>query len=88
MSNLYRFPRCTKAECAPCSTQVVKVLEEVYELVEVQNNDPFDDLRILEETWDVIHAAEGVLRKYQVELVEHMRESVEQKNRERGYYDK
>lgn len=86
--SIYRFPKCAKAESNPESTQIIKVLEEVYELSEAYNVDPFDSVRIIEETWDIIHAAEGVLRKYQIELVEYVRESVEQKNRERGYYDK
>ena len=86
--SIYRFPKCTKAEQSTASTQIVKVLEEVHELAEVQNDDPFDTVRIIEETWDVIHAAEGVLRKYQPALVEFVRDSVEHKNRERGYYDK
>ncbi len=88
MASLYRFPCCTKASKAPVSTQTVKILEEVHELAEVQNNDPFDAGRILEEAWDVIHAAEGVLRKYATDLVEEARDYVEMKNRERGYYDK
>lgn len=86
--SIYRFPKCTKAEKSPESTQIIKVLEEVHELSEVYNADPFDSVRIIEEAWDIIHAAEGVLRKYQMGLVEYVRESVEQKNRERGYYDK
>lgn len=86
--SIYRFPKCTRAQQNTASTQIVKVLEEVHELAEVQNHDPFDTVRIIEETWDVIHAAEGVLRKYRIDLVEYVRESVEQKNRERGYYDK
>ena len=85
--SIYRFPKCTKAATNTASTQIVKILEEVHELAEVQNNDPFDDVRIIEETWDVIHAAEGVLQKYQPALVEVIRDHVEHKNRERGYYD-
>lgn len=88
MSKLYHFPKCTKAATNTASTQIVKILEEVHELAETQNNDPLDDVRIIEETWDVIHAAEGVLRKYPPALVEFVRDSVEHKNRERGYYDK
>lgn len=86
--SIYRFPKCTKAEFNTASTQVVKVLEETYELVEVQNADPFNSERIIEEAWDVIHAAEGVLRKYQPKCVEVIRDHVEHKNRDRGYYNK
>lgn len=88
MPSLFRFPKCTKAEHNTASTQVVKVLEEVYELVEVQNAEPFDSERIIEEAWDVIHAAEGVLRKYSIADVATGLERVEEKNRNRGYYDK
>ena len=87
MSSLYRFPKCSKASHNPESTQIVKVLEEVYELAEAHNEDCFDSWSILEETWDVIHAAEGVLRKYTKEQVEAAREAVEVKNRNRGYYE-
>lgn len=86
--SIYQFPKCTKAESNPESTQIVKVLEEVHELMEVQNDDPFNSERIIEETWDVIHAAEGVLRNYRRDVVEAIRDNVVQKNRERGYYDK
>lgn len=88
MSKLYHFPKCTKAATNTASTQIVKILEEVHELAEVQNKDPLDSVRIIEETWDVIHAAEGVLRKYHPETVANVRDYVEQKNEHRGYYDK
>lgn len=85
--DVYRFPECTLASNAPESTQCIYVLGEVHELLQAENEDCFDSVRILEETWDVIHAAEGVLRKYPTSLVKHIRNVVEEKNRKRGYYE-
>ena len=87
MPNLYQFPSCIKAEKASTSAQIVKLLEEVVEVADAYEHDCFDYQRILEETWDVIHTAEGILRKHAILQVEAARKAVEEKNRARGYYD-
>ena len=86
MPNLYNFPACVQAEQSSIDHQVRKVEEEADELWDEIARSPRDDARILEETWDVIHAAEGVLRKYTIHEVYNAMKAVEAKNRERGYY--
>lgn len=86
MANPYRFPKCKLASNAPVSVQMVYVLGEVHELLKAEVDDCFNSEAILEEAWDVIHAAEGVLRKYPTDQVEAARDRVEKKNKDRGYY--
>lgn len=87
MPNLYHFPACIQAEQETIENQVRKVEEEADELWNEIARCPRDDARILEETWDVIHACEGVLRKYAIHDVYNAMKAVEAKNQERGYYD-
>lgn len=60
---LYRFPSNKRAEAEALGAQLGKLAEETAEAVAA-----YDDgecpARIIEETWDVIQAAEGVLRKF------------------------
>lgn len=86
MPNLYNFPACVQAEQSSIDHQVRKVEEEADELWDEIARSPRYDARILEETWDVIHAAEGVLRKYTIHEVYNAMKAVEAKNQERGYY--
>lgn len=87
MPNLYHFPSCVQAGKNSIDHQVRKVEEEADELWDEIAKYPRDDARILEETWDVIHACEGILRKYTIHEVYNAMKAVEAKNQERGYYD-
>lgn len=86
MGNLYHFPACINAEQNSLDHQVRKVEEEADELWDEIAQSQRDDARILEETWDVIHACEGVLRKYAIAEVYAAMMDVEAKNKARGYY--
>lgn len=80
----YLFPAVTEA--ASVGSQLRKVEEEVAELQEAVAYESIP--RVIEETLDVIHACETLLRKIGID--EQVAEGVLQvteKNRERGYYD-
>lgn len=87
MPSMFRFPKCVEAYENTQNEQIAKVLEETYELAEVNLCNFLNTDRLLEEAWDVIHAVEGIMRKYPIATVATARDRVEQKNRERGYYD-
>ena len=61
--NLYRFPSNKRAEAETIGAQLRKLSEETAE-ANAAFNDGESPARIIEETWDVIQAAEGVLRKF------------------------
>lgn len=86
MPNLYHFPACIQAEQNSLDHQVRKVEEEADELWDEIAQSQRDNARILEETWDVIHACEGILRKYSITEVYNAMKAVEAKNKARGYY--
>lgn len=84
---IYRFPANKKAENVCLSNQAYKVGEEARELIDATNSPYLDEMHIIEEAWDVIQAAEGVLRKYPDTLLESMHKAVIEKCRARGDYD-
>lgn len=80
----YRFPAVT--EITSVSNQLWKIDGEVAELKEAVAYESMP--RVIEETLDVIHSCETLLRKIGTEeqVAEGVRQ-VTEKNRERGYYD-
>lgn len=85
---IYRFPANRRAKQTGTLEQADYVKFEAQELdeaVDLSDNDC--ELHIIEEAWDVIQAAEGVLRKYPDALVEYMHKAVIEKCRARGDYD-
>lgn len=87
--SIYRFPSTKWDEMDDyngISEQVHVVAEECGELASALRKD--GPQRLAEETWDVIHAAEGVLRRLEANGldVSAARDAVENKNRDRGYY--
>lgn len=81
--DLYHFPQNARAERATKRLQALKVNEEACEVMEAMSD---TDERIIEETWDVIHACEGLLRKFPRWKVRLGRARVEVKNGLRGDY--
>ena len=66
--SLYRFPSNKRAECASLCDQIIKLHEETNEVSRAFLDDE-SDARIIEETWDVIQTAEGILRKFPTWMV-------------------
>lgn len=62
---MYRFPPNRRASDATLRAQVLKVQEEARELAEACDaaTDSYGRDHAVEEAWDVIQAAEGVIRK-------------------------
>lgn len=96
----YRFPAMVRLGEWTLMQQRSKLIEEVCEITEpayalaearMTNADHTEDCRQLYgmELMDVIHAAETALRmEFSPEEVEELRDAVEKKNRDRGYYGK
>lgn len=82
----YRFPENQRAAAQTLGAQLGKLAEETAEAV-AAFNDGESPARIIEETWDVIQAAEGVLRKFGVPAVMMGYVFVQAKSIERGDYD-
>lgn len=81
--NPYRFPSNKRAEITSPLEQAHYVSLEAKELVSaIENNE--GDMRAIEEAWDVIIAAEGVLRKYPTSKVLAGSARVRIKNQRRG----
>lgn len=85
--SLYRFPSNKRAESASLCDQIIKLHEETNEVSRAFLDDE-SDARIIEETWDVIQAAEGVLRKFPIHKVVFGFFLVLFKSRRRGDYGK
>lgn len=86
----YRFPPTkydTMDDYDGISAQVHVVCEEAGEVASALRKET--PLRIAEETWDLIHAAEGILRRLEANGVDviTVRAYVEDKNRSRGLYE-
>ena len=81
---LYRFPENLKAKENTYSNQLSKIEEECEEVAEAWVDD--GDGRVIEELWDLIQAAEGMLRKYPAEKVWAGRSLVISKCEDRGDY--
>ena len=84
--SLYRFPSNNRAEAETLGAQLGKLAEETAEAVAAYN-DGECPARIIEEVWDVIQAAEGVLRKFGPPAVTMGLAFVKAKSIERGDYD-
>jgi hypothetical protein len=63
VDRLYRFPSNSRAEAMALEMQMGHVMEEVYEAIHAVMVGETDE-DILMELWDVIHAAQGALRKF------------------------
>lgn len=81
----YRFPMNLQADCSTLAGQAEKVLEEARELAEACQG--HDEGHILREAWDVIQAAEGVLRKMPEEAVHRAHADVMLRCSRRGDYN-
>ena len=82
---LYRFPANSRAEKATLAEQMDYVIDEVREAVDALVYES-DNIRIIEELWDTIHAAEGALRKFKPQQVRDGYLLVMAKNNGRGDY--
>lgn len=80
----YRFKSNKRAAEATLSDQIAKLEEEVKEVSEEFENDPFGSDALLVETWDVIYTAEGILRKFDKDQVQQARTVVVEKAKRRG----
>ena len=99
MSDFYRFPAIACIEEPSNTRQADKIYEESlegcgaqlsYEMAERYGNPIIHKIRenYGMELMDVIHAAETALRmEFDDAEVDGLREAVEEKNRERGYYE-
>lgn len=85
--SVYRFPANKRAEAATLAGQLRKLLEECFEVLEAYEDNE-GDVRIIEELWDVIQAAEGALRKFPLLAVLKGLAMVKIKSRQRGDYRK
>lgn len=65
-------------------TRSRKLEEEVKEVSEEFERDPFGGDALLVETWDVIYTAEGILRKFDKDQVQQARTVVVEKAKRRG----
>lgn len=80
----YQFKSNKRAAEAALSDQIAKLEEEVKEVSEEFENDPFGSDALLVETWDVIYTAEGILRKFDKDQVQQARTVVVEKAKRRG----
>lgn len=80
----YQFESNKRAAEATLSDQIAKLEEEVKEVSEEFENDPFGSDALLVETWDVIYTAEGILRKFDKDQVQQARTVVVEKAKRRG----
>lgn len=82
MMGMYRFPANKRAKEATLGDQVKKLDEECREVTEAYMD--MEDDHLLDETWDVIYTAEGILRKFGKQQVEASFERVRDKSKARG----
>lgn len=80
----YQFKSNKRAAEATLAEQVAKLEEEVKEVSEEFERDPFGGDDLLVETWDVIYTAEGILRKFSKDQVQQARTVVVEKAKRRG----
>lgn len=80
----YQFKSNKRAAEATLGEQVAKLEEEVKEVSEEFDRDPFGGDALLVETWDVIFTAEGILRKFDKDQVQQARTTVVEKAKRRG----
>lgn len=82
----FNFPTNNRAKDNSVFSQVYKCCEELSEVLTEVLTEPYDKDRVLEETLDLIHAAEGVLSKFTYLDIETAYLKVLKKNTERGDY--
>lgn len=80
----YRFPRNVQAMECTLYEQMDKVCEEVAELDEATRSG--DTAHVCREAWDVVQAAEGILRKMPEETVRRAHADVMLRCSRRGDY--
>ena len=80
----YSFPENLRAASETVESQALKVCEEAQEAARAAVCEGSG--RIIEETWDCVHACEGLLRKFPLADVARGRAAVEEKGRRRGDY--
>ena len=80
----YQFKPNKRAAENSLADQVAKVAEESKEVSEEFERDPFGGDALLVKTWDVIFAAEGILRKFDKDQVQQARTAVVEKAKRRG----
>lgn len=68
VDRLYRFPSNSRAEAEALKEQIYSIMCEADEVFEADFDSEGSE-RIIEELWDVIHAAEGALRKFKPQQV-------------------
>ena len=86
---MYRFPHNNRAKGASREDQATCVLREAAELYAEASKEwsRLDPLRIAEEAWDVINAAEGSLREIDAETALLAKARVKLKCLRRGDYE-
>ena len=82
---LYRFPANSRAEALTLREQIDYVLDEAAEAAEAHAGFLGDE-QTIGELWDVIHAAEGALRKFDPKMVTDCYYLTMAKNNRRGDY--
>ena len=85
MEGLFRFPENLQARMLDSSVQAAKVMEESEELSSAIDNAE-GEFRSCCEAWDVIQAAEGILRKMPEETVRRAHADVMLRCSRRGDY--
>lgn len=84
---MYRFPENQRAAAQTLGAQLGKLAEETAEAVAAYD-DGEGRMRVIEELWDVIQAAEGALRKFSMIYVLKGLALVKIKSHRRGDYRK
>ena len=84
MSEVYTFPPNVQAREATMREQAAKVMEEASEVAEAAEGS--DAGHIAREAWDVVQAAEGILRKLPADTVERAHADVMLRCSRRGDY--
>lgn len=82
----FRFPANRRAGELSLTQQADKLYEETCEVLAAVSLREGDD-RVIEELWDVVHAAEGALRKFPLRKVIVGIARVKIKNWRRGDYE-
>lgn len=82
----YQFPPNRRATEADIYTQAGYTADEAKELETVAHSCE-SDICIIKQAWDVIQSAEGVLRKYQDDLVAAVQEAVYRNCKAKGDYE-
>lgn len=85
MTRFYRFPPNRRAADSTLYQQIAYMSGEVDEVLQAHFDNEGDD-RVIEETWDVIQCAEGILRKYPLRKVIAGCARVKIKCKQRGDY--